>query len=68
MTITFTEEELEWIAKETFNWHVKSNAPKKLRESIEQKLKYLEIPQSGEKTWQITNTHSPSAKTTSKMF
>lgn len=41
MTIKFTEEELEYIDTEPFNWTVKEDAPKELKESIERKLNLL---------------------------
>lgn len=41
MHIIFTEEEKRYIIKEPFNWHVSDDAPKDIRESIEEKLRLL---------------------------
>lgn len=41
MTIIFTDEELEYIDKEPFNWHPKKDCPKKIEGSIKRKLKLL---------------------------
>lgn len=41
MTIKFTEEELECIDTEPFNWTVKEEAPPELKQSIERKLALL---------------------------
>lgn len=41
MTVNFTVEELKYIAKEPFNWHIKENCPERLKEDIEKKLRLL---------------------------
>lgn len=41
MTITFTDEEHEWLEKSMFNWRVKSGAPDDVKKSIERKLHLL---------------------------
>lgn len=41
MTIIFTDDEIEWVVKEPFNWHIKNGCPSNLKKSIERKLKRL---------------------------
>lgn len=41
MTLIFTDEELEYIDKEPFNWHPKKKCPSEIEESIKRKLKLL---------------------------
>lgn len=36
--VIFTEEEMEWIIKEPFNWHVDEKCPEKLKEQIQKKF------------------------------
>ena len=45
MTVFFTDEELEWINPIKFDWTIKKDCPKKIKVSIEKKLKLLKIPQ-----------------------
>lgn len=45
MTISFNEEELKWIIKEAFNWHIKEDTPPDIKKEIEKKLKLLNIEQ-----------------------
>lgn len=39
--IIFTEEEMKWIIKEPFNWHIDENCPEELREQIQRKMNIL---------------------------
>lgn len=41
MHMIFTDEELDAIVMEPFNWHVKNGTTKKIRKSIERKLKLI---------------------------
>lgn len=41
MTIRFTDEELEQIEKEPFNWHPKKTCPDGLRKTISRKLNLI---------------------------
>lgn len=41
MILRFTEEEMEWIIKEPFNWHIKDGCPNEIAESLERKLRNL---------------------------
>lgn len=38
MTIIFTDEELKWIEKEPFKWHLKSNCPKNISGELQNKI------------------------------
>lgn len=38
MTIIFTDEELKWIVKEPFKWHIKSDCPKGIRNELQNKI------------------------------
>ena len=41
MTIVFTDEEIKYIIKDVFDWHISKDCPKKLKKDIENKLKML---------------------------
>lgn len=41
MHMIFTDEELDAIVMEPFNWHVRNGTKKKIRKSIERKLKLI---------------------------
>ena len=41
MHLIFTDEEKEWIDKKPFNWTIKKECPKEIKEGLEKKLKLL---------------------------
>lgn len=41
MHMIFTDEELDAMVMEPFNWHVRNGTKKKIRKSIERKLKLI---------------------------
>lgn len=41
MHLIFTENEKEWINMKPFNWTIKKGCPKKMKKSIEKKLRLL---------------------------
>ena len=47
MYIVFSEEELEWIDKETFGWPIKPRCPKNVKKRIEIKKKTLDDQMRG---------------------
>lgn len=38
MHVSFTEEELQWIVKDLFNWHIAKDCPKDKRAAVQKKL------------------------------
>lgn len=43
MTMTFTDEEYEWIVFEPANWHIRDGCPEEIRKRIQRKFDELGV-------------------------
>ena len=42
MHVLLSNEEMEWVVKEDFNWHIKAGCPEKIRKRLERAFANLD--------------------------